>query len=188
MNDKANTLPGFTAASALYRTSHHYRLTWAPDALGYHSSGESLILNWVQPSAAVIVGEGTTVVRDPTTGDEWVITTDGGGGVSESPDLCQGYENDPESFSHQIAAHYRRDTEGGREPPRLPSITCPPSSRLCEVTYSDGVVVVVLFAGLEQRPKYVTADRRRPPGGKRCRYSYSCDRIGNISFSACREV
>jgi hypothetical protein len=94
MNDKSNSLPGFTAGSSLYGTSDHYYLNGAPDALGYRGGGSGPYPSLVQLS----IGEWEHSSGVPLEGD------------GEEADGCIcNWESRPQFVSNQAADHYRQN-------------------------------------------------------------------------------
>jgi hypothetical protein len=87
---------------------------------------------------------------------------------------CPGWERDRQSFSKVIAEYYIR-TELGLSL-TAKSIWCGDDGKICEVTFPDGITVMVSFVKM---PDYVIA-RQRGPSTPRREYQYYCTLEGKV--------
>jgi hypothetical protein len=90
-----------------------------------------------------------------------------------STDACSGLENDPESFSKQVADHFVT-TELDQSTAPSADIKCI-DPRNCEVTYSEDLKIAVRWNSAYKR---VAADWDQ--GKKVCLFEYSCDDQGQL--------
>ena len=93
---------------------------------------------------------------------------------------CEGWENDPESFSIHVARHFVRTEVDPALADNPVSVTCH-NDHDCIVDFGDGLSIDVFWAKSTRR---VGAGRSTDQGRQFCAYGYSCDPTGQLLLSS----